>query len=122
MRGATRTKLSWTVVHQLHSAVYTVKPRVQQVTWFGIVQRTLGIPFHSLQVPRFEVVLTGIVFAPSIVQDLDCRGIKPIQCTGKDVDDFQLDTKAFVAAKNIEQQVFFAQLPCDTAPSQAKES
>ena len=53
--------------------------------------------------------------------DPDCRGVELIQCTGNDADDFQLDTNAFVATENVDQQLFFAQLPRNTAPGQGTQ-
>ena len=61
-------------------------------------------------------------FAPDIVQeDPDCRGVELIRSTGNDAHDLQLDSNAFVAAENIDQQVFIAKLPSNTASNQQRQ-
>ena len=92
---------------------------VQHVTWFGVIQRILDVSFRGMCNKVFFEVNW---FDSSIVQeDPDCRGVELIRSIGSHAHDFQLDTNAFVAAENIDQQVFFAQLPSNTAHDQGSQ-
>ena len=92
----------------------------QHVTWFGIISRILNIrpPTEATQP---TVVFEVKWFNPSLVsEDPESKGIELIRCTGGD-DDFDLDTNPYVLAENVDEQVFYAQLPKNEAPGQGSQ-